>query len=38
MPEWPAYTAQTRATMIFDNQCSIRNDLEGEGLRLIRQG
>jgi para-nitrobenzyl esterase len=38
MPEWPAYTAQTRATMIFDNQCSIRNDPEGEGLRLIRQG
>jgi para-nitrobenzyl esterase len=38
MPEWPAYAAQKRATMIFDNQCTIRNDLEGEGLRLIRQG
>jgi para-nitrobenzyl esterase len=38
VPEWPAYTAQQRATMIFDNQCRIKNDLEGEGLRLIRQG
>jgi para-nitrobenzyl esterase len=38
VPEWPAYTAERRATMVFDNQCAIRNDLEGEGLRLIRQG
>jgi para-nitrobenzyl esterase len=38
VPEWPAYSAQRRATMIFDNQCSIKNDPEGEGLRLIRQG
>jgi len=37
LPEWPAYTAQRRPTMIFDNQCSIRNNPEAEGLRLIRE-
>ena len=37
LPEWPAYTAQKPATMIFDNQCRIKTDAEGEGLRLIRQ-
>ncbi|MEP6539128.1 MAG: carboxylesterase family protein, partial [Bryobacteraceae bacterium] len=35
LPEWPAYTAAKRATMIFDNQCRIKNEPEGEGLRLI---
>ena len=25
LPEWPAYTAQKPATMIFDNQCRIKN-------------
>jgi para-nitrobenzyl esterase len=38
VPEWPAYTSDRRATMVFDNQCRIKNDPEGEGLRLIRQG
>jgi len=37
LPEWPSYTAEKRATMVFDNQCTIKNDPEGEGLRLIRQ-
>jgi para-nitrobenzyl esterase len=37
LPEWPGYTAEKRATMVFDNQCRIKNDPEGEGLRLIRQ-
>jgi para-nitrobenzyl esterase len=37
LPEWPAYTPEHRATMIFDNQCRIRTDPEDEGLRLIRQ-
>lgn len=37
VPEWPAYTAERRATIVFDNQCAIKNDLVGEGLRLIRQ-
>jgi para-nitrobenzyl esterase len=36
LPEWPAYTPEKRSTMVFDNQCIIRNDPEGEGLRLIR--
>jgi para-nitrobenzyl esterase len=37
LPEWPAYTAETRATMIFDDRCRIKADPEGEGLHLIRQ-
>ena len=31
------HPAEKRATMLFDNQCRIQNDPEGEGLRLIRQ-
>jgi para-nitrobenzyl esterase len=30
IPEWPAYTPETHATMIFDNQCRIENDPGGE--------
>lgn len=26
LPEWPAYTSDKRATMIFHNTCSIQND------------
>ena len=37
LPEWPAYNADKRATMIFNSQCSVRNDPEGESLRIIRQ-
>jgi para-nitrobenzyl esterase len=37
LAEWPAYTAEKRSTMIFDSRCSIRNDPEGDGLRLIGQ-
>jgi para-nitrobenzyl esterase len=37
LPEWPAYNAEPRATMILDSQCRIKNDPEGDGLRLIRQ-
>jgi para-nitrobenzyl esterase len=37
LPEWPAYTPEKRSTMVLDNQCMIRNDPEGEGLRLIKQ-
>lgn len=37
LPQWPAYTTPQRATMIFDNQCVIRNDPEGAGLRLMQQ-
>jgi para-nitrobenzyl esterase len=34
-PGWPAYTPQTRATMIWDTATRIKNDPEGEGLKLI---
>ena len=35
MPHWPAYTADTRATMYFDTPCEVRNDPEGKGLKII---
>ena len=35
MPHWPSYTAEHRATMYFDTPCEVRNDPEGEGLRLM---
>ena len=37
LPAWPAYTAEKRATMVFNAPCATKNDPEGEGLRLIRQ-
>jgi para-nitrobenzyl esterase len=37
LPHWPAYTTNTRATMYFDTPCEVRNDPEGNGLRLITQ-
>ena len=35
LPHWPAYISEQRATMYFDSPCAVRNDPEGEGLRLI---
>jgi para-nitrobenzyl esterase len=35
MPHWPEYTADTRATMYFDTPCAVRNNPEGNGLRII---
>jgi len=35
LPHWPSYTADTRATMYFDAPCDVRNDPEGNGLRII---
>jgi para-nitrobenzyl esterase len=35
LPHWPAYTADTRATMIFNAPCQVRNDPEGKGLGII---
>ncbi|HLI79150.1 MAG TPA: carboxylesterase family protein, partial [Candidatus Binataceae bacterium] len=26
IPEWPGYSSEHRATMIFDNECRIEND------------
>jgi para-nitrobenzyl esterase len=37
LPHWPAYTADTRATMCFDAQSEVRYDLEGKGLKIITQ-
>ena len=37
LPHWPRYIAEHRATMYFDTPCKVRNDPEGEGLRLIAQ-
>ncbi len=36
IPHWPAYDAQTRATLILDKQCRIDNDPRGAG-RLLWQ-
>jgi para-nitrobenzyl esterase len=38
LPEWPAYSAEKRATMFFDAPCSVRYAPEAEGLRLLAQG
>lgn len=35
LPHWPAYAAETRATMYFDVPCEVRYDPEGRGLRII---
>jgi para-nitrobenzyl esterase len=37
LPHWPRYTAEKRATMYFDTPCEVRNDPEGEGLKLMAQ-
>jgi para-nitrobenzyl esterase len=37
LPHWPTYTAVQRATMYFNTPCEVRNDPEGDGLRLMAQ-
>lgn len=37
LPHWPKYTSERRATMQFDRPCEVRNDPEGQGLRLIAE-
>jgi para-nitrobenzyl esterase len=37
LPNWPAYTVESRATMFFDSPCSVRFDPEGKGLTIIAQ-
>ena len=34
LPKWPAFQ-EAKETMIFDNTCSVKNDPEGEGRRLL---
>jgi para-nitrobenzyl esterase len=37
MAKWPAFTAATRATMIFENeQVMVKNDPDGEARRLVQ--
>jgi para-nitrobenzyl esterase len=37
IPAWPFYDTNNRATMVFNNECRVRNNSEEEGLRIIRQ-
>ena len=37
LPDWPTYTAESRATMFFDAPCEVRYDPEGKGLKIITQ-
>ncbi len=37
LPDWPAYKAESRATMYFDVPCEVRYNTEGQGLRIIAQ-
>jgi para-nitrobenzyl esterase len=37
LPEWPAFTADREATMIFDAPCQVRQLVEHEGRQLIAQ-
>jgi para-nitrobenzyl esterase len=37
LPDWPTFTAEKRATMIFSNSCGVKNDPEGECLRLLQR-
>ena len=34
LPSWPVYTAEARATMIFDNECQLEYDPSAEERRL----
>jgi para-nitrobenzyl esterase len=35
IPNWPPYTAESRATMIFDTPCGVRENPDGRGLAVI---
>ncbi len=38
IPNWPGYSAEQRATMIFDNQCAVANDPYGAERRAWPAG
>jgi len=38
LPAWPAYTGQRRATMVFDNTCTVVEDWGREGLAAVAAG
>lgn len=35
LPDWPAFRKDTRATMMFNAPCSVKQDPEGAGLKLL---
>jgi para-nitrobenzyl esterase len=35
LPDWPAFDGRRKQTMIFDNECEVRNDPDGELRRLF---
>jgi hypothetical protein len=35
LPKWPAFTADRGATMIFDNECEVKNDPDGPERRTV---
>ncbi len=35
LPKWPAFNADNRSTMIFDNTCAVQDDLDGEELKAL---
>jgi para-nitrobenzyl esterase len=35
LPHWPAYTPDTRATMIFDTPCHVENDPTAEVRKIL---
>jgi para-nitrobenzyl esterase len=37
LPNWPAYTAETRGTMIFDIPCRVENDPTREVRQILKQ-
>lgn len=37
LPEWPVYTADGRATMFFDNECSVRGNHDRELLDIVSE-
>jgi para-nitrobenzyl esterase len=37
LPDWPAYTPQKRAVMIFDSRCHVENDPTGEVRQIMEK-
>jgi para-nitrobenzyl esterase len=35
LPKWPAYTEKNGATMLFDNQCTMREHPDGDLLKIV---
>ena len=36
LPHWPAFSNQERATMIFNDECKVLNDPNGEERKMLR--